>query len=524
MTHEGLTQEVLTQASHPSGEPLELEVQGLSKSFGSFKALDNVDFQLRQGSFHALLGENGAGKSTLVKCVMGYYQADEGKLLVRGQEQTLRSPRQAHALSLGMVYQHFMLVPQMSVLENLVLSQDHIPAKIDWKLELDKATTFFKKLPFEVPLELVTQDLSAGQKQKVEIARQLYLGRTLLILDEPTSVLTPNEADETLGYLKASTKRGELSVIMITHKFREVTAFADEVTILRKGQVVGKGLVSELPVTEMANLMMGRHELPKAQRQAQTLGDVKLRLESLSVPSNRGTAAVKALSLEVRSGEIVGVAGVSGNGQRELVEVLSGQRVASAGRVLVNGKPYHATAHEMQQHQFRLLPEEPLHNACVKTMSVAENMLLRRFQNVPFSWRGFVRRGAIREQATDLIRRYKVKTTSPDAPIQTLSGGNVQRAVLARELGERAAILVAANPCFGLDFSATAEIRSQVLDARNNGTAVLLVSEDLEELLELADRIVVMSEGQLVYQVAAANADRLTLGHYMAGGQHEQAA
>lgn len=515
---------VLKAREYTGGEPLELEVQGLSKSFGSFKAIDSVDFQLRKGSFHALLGENGAGKSTLVKCVMGYYQPDDGRLIVRGQLQTLRSPRQAHALSLGMVYQHFMLVPQMSVLENLVLSQDHVPAQIDWKREEEKAKTFFKTLPFEIPLELTVQDLSAGQKQKVEIARQLYLGRTLLILDEPTSVLTPGEADETLGYLKEATARGELSVIMITHKFREVTAFADEVTILRKGQVVGKGLVKDLPVTEMANLMMGRHELPKARRQQQVLGAVKLRLESLSVTSNRGTTAVNEVTLEVHAGEIVGVAGVSGNGQRELVEVLSGQRLARGGRVLVNGKPYHATSNEMQQHQFRLLPEEPLNNACVRTMSVAENMLLRNFRSSPFSWHGFVRRRAMREQAKDLIRRYKVKTTSPDAPIQTLSGGNVQRAVLARELGERAAILVAANPCFGLDFSATAEIRAQVLEARNNGTAVLLVSEDLDELLELADRIVVMSEGQLVYEVDAANAERLALGHYMAGGQHEEAA
>jgi general nucleoside transport system ATP-binding protein len=504
----------LTHVDHPSGEAFELEVQELSKSFGSFKALDAVDFKLRKGSFHALLGENGAGKSTLVKCVMGYYQPDEGRVVVRGQLQTLRSPRQAHALSLGMVYQHFMLVPQMSVLENLVLSQDYVPAKIDWQLEHKKAGAFFKSLPFSVPLELPAQDLSAGQKQKVEIARQLYLGRTLLILDEPTSVLTPGEADETLGYLKHRAEQNNLSVIMITHKFREVTAFADEVTILRKGQVVGSGLVADLSIDDMATLMMGRHELPKAQRQTQILGDTKLKLEALCVPSNRGTAAVTEVSLEVRSGEIVGVAGVSGNGQRELVEVLSGQRQASGGRVLVNSKPYHATSHEMQQQQFRLLPEEPLNTACVKTMSVAENMLLRRFQDAPFSWRGFVRRSAMREAAKDLIHRYKVKTTSPDAPIQTLSGGNVQRA----------AILVAANPCFGLDFSATAEIRSQLLEARNNGAAVLLISEDLDELLELADRIVVMSEGQLVYEVATAEANRLTLGHYMAGGQHEQQA
>ncbi len=490
----------------------------MTMRFGDFLALDNVELKVRPGTFHALLGENGAGKSTLVKCIMGYYHATEGDILVGGREQAIANPKDAHALGLGMVYQHFTLVPAMTVAENLVLARDDVPAIVDWAKEKKELEAFLARMPFKVPLNAKVSDISAGERQKCEILKQLYLKRRFLILDEPTSVLTPGEADEVLGMLRKMVVDGELTILMITHKFREVMAFADEVTILRRGKLAGKGLVKELTPDAMARTMIGAEELTIQPARSGEAGNIRLEISKIRALDDAGAVAVHDVSLSVRGGEIVGIAGVSGNGQRQLVEVLAGQREAESGEMKVAGDSYSAKREEMRRHKMSLLPEEPLKNACVGGMSVADNIAFREFDHPPFASGGWwLNKSAFREDAEKKIGQYKIKTRGPDTPISALSGGNVQRAVLARELGGDVEVLIAANPCFGLDFAAVAQIHAEIMAARNRGAAVLLVSEDLDELLELSDRLVVMFHGQFVYEARASEADLTEIGRHMAG-------
>jgi simple sugar transport system ATP-binding protein len=495
-----------------------IETIDISKQFGALKALDSVSMKVRPGGFHALLGENGAGKSTLVKCIMGYYHPDGGQLMVAGREAEIGSTRAAHTLGLGMVYQHFTLVPNMTVAENLVMARSDLPAVIDWRRERAQLEEFLSRMPFKIPLDRPVATIAAGEKQKTEILKQLYLERRFLILDEPTSVLTRDEADEILGMLHAMTRAEQITVLMITHKFREVLAFADEVTVLRRGRMAGGGLVAQLTPDQMAQMMIGGQVLPEPAGRNGTAGAPRIEIAALEALDEAGQPAVRGVNLTVRGGEIVGIAGVSGNGQRELVEVLAGQREAESGEIRVQGEAFHAGREEVRRHKLSLLPEEPLRNACAPKMSVAENMMLRDFDRAPYAAAGWwLKPAAMREAAAGLIARYRVKTPSPEAPIGTLSGGNVQRAVLARELGSEVNLLIAANPCFGLDFAAVADIHSQIMEARNRGAAVLLVSEDLDELLELADRVVVMFGGRFVHETPAASADLTLIGRHMAG-------
>jgi simple sugar transport system ATP-binding protein len=496
-----------------------LEIIAMTKRFGAFTALDDVSLKVERGAFHALLGENGAGKSTLVKSVIGYEKPTAGDILINDREVRFGSTREAHKAGIGMVYQRFTLVENMSVAENLVLVRDRVPAVVDWKAELAALETFMDSMPFRVPLRAPVHSLAAGEKQKLEILKQLYLQRTLLFLDEPTSVLTPAEADEVLGLLHAMTRKQALTVLIITHKFREVTAFADVVTVLRRGKRVGGGPVKDLSTAEMAKLMVGdqalRKPAPRAERAQQ---NERLVIEELRASDDTGVPALHDLSLRVRAGEIVGVAGVSGNGQRELVEVLAGQRKRTAGALRIEGAPYEPVRESIRRNKVKILPEVPLDNACVPAMSVAENMALRDYDVPPIQRGGaFVSKRRIRARAERMIARFGVKTASPAAPIRELSGGNVQRAVLARELSEPCNVLIAANPCFGLDFAAAAEIRAQLVDARNHGTAVLLISEDLDELLELSDRLCVIFDGAIVHETTPAETQPATIGRYMAG-------
>jgi len=502
--------------------PPGVEVFGLSKRFGSLQALSNVSMKLQPGSFRALLGENGAGKSTLVKCVMGTYRADSGRVVVGAQEVELKNPRQAHALGLGMVYQHFTLVENMTVVENIVMARGHLPAIINWKKETEQLRAFMETMPFRVEPRAMVCNLSAGEKQKVELLKQLYLRRQVLILDEPTSVLTPQEADEVLGMVRGMCSEGSLSVLMITHKFREVMAYCDEVTVLRHGKLTGEGSVKELTPQRMSEMMMGTATLPEQAKRSEvpagSNGKPRLVINDLKATNEAGVTVLRGLSLEVRSGEIVGIAGVSGNGQRQLVQVLAGQRSPTGGSVRVQGEEYRASREEIGRHRFHVLPEMPLQNACVGNMTMAENLAFRLFDRPPLSWlRWLLNPRAMRQRAEDLIKRYRIRPPWPNARISNLSGGNVQRAVLARELAEEVQVLIAANPCFGLDFGAVAEIRSQIMQARNRGTAVLLVSEDLDEILELADRILVISSGKIVHETPIASAERQVIGRYMAG-------
>ena len=509
---------------HEAHGAARIEMLHFSKRFGALQALDDVSLTVQAGSFHALLGENGAGKSTLVKSLIGFYRADTGSVIVDSREQAIHSPRDAAALGIGMIFQHFTVVPGMSVAENLVLAGRDLKPVIDWKAERAHLAAFMRTAPFPLTLDARVAELAAGEKQKLEILKALYTRRRFLILDEPTSVLTPLEADEVLGQMRALCRAGQLTVLIITHKFREVFGFCDEVTVLRRGRRTGGAKVADTTRDELAGWMMGvsaeeatAPAVPMATAAPATPGTPRLRIDHLGVVGTEGRSAVHGLSLDVQPGEIVGVAGVSGNGQRELVAALTGALPIGGGRILVDGRPYVPNRRSMTELQVRSLPEEPLHNACVGRLSVGENLALRNFDRAPLKRGGFLSGAALKAQALAGIATFKVKTPGPHAPIETLSGGNVQRAVLARELSESPRLLIVANPCFGLDFQATAEIHARLRAARDGGAAVLLVSEDLDELLALASRIVVLSHGHIALACDAANADIGAIGRAMAG-------
>jgi simple sugar transport system ATP-binding protein len=450
---------------------------------------------------------------------MGFYSADKGQVLLDGHEVVVKSPKDALANGIGMVYQHFTLVPCLTAAENLVISRADVPTVIDWATERKALDAFMQTMPFRVPLDTQVSQLSAGEKQKLEILKLLYLDQRFMILDEPTSVLTPGEADEMLGLLRGMTERGEITVLMISHKFREVKTFCDRFTVLRRGRLTGDGDAKTVSVEEMSRMMIGDTEVRERALRAQTAEkkDV-LDLAGLFAEDEQGLPAIKAVNLKVRRGEIVGIAGVSGNGQSALVEVLSGQRELSQGQIFVNGQDFTPTRGNFDRFKVFGLQEEPLKNAAVPRMSVAENIAFRTYDKPPiasFGW--WMRPGPLKKRAEELIARYNVKTTSPDSPIEALSGGNVQRAILARELSGDVDVLIVANPCFGLDFASVADIRSQIMEARNRGAAVLLVSEDLDEILELADRVAVMSGGTISYVSPIEDTDRNTIGQHMAG-------
>ena len=509
---------------------LALETFELTKRFGSFTAMDRVTMKVVPGSVHALLGENGAGKSTLVKCVAGSQRPDGGAVLVDGREHDIATPVVARALGIGMVYQHFTLAPGMSVAENLLLAGGRTSAVIDWKKERAALAEFLQTTPFTLDLDATPAGLSAGEKQKLELLKQLYLKPRLLILDEPTSVLTPQEADEVLAFVRAVARRGECTVLMITHKFREVMAYADEVTVLRRGKKVHGAAVATTTPAALATAMIGESEAGAAavieeghavpRTPTDPAAAIGLEVKGLVAMGDRGALAVHGLSLAVRRGEILGIAGVSGNGQREMVEAIVGQRARIGGDVRVAGIAYAGRRSENRILGLRALPEEPLRNASVGELSVAENMALRDFDEAPLARAGWLRFAVWRERARAWIAEYGVKTRGENAPIASLSGGNVQRAVLARELAGESKVLIAVNPVFGLDFAAVREIHARIVGVRARGAAVLLVSEDLDELLELSDRIAVMSEGRIVFETPAATADRKTIGARMGGESH----
>ncbi|WP_336815179.1 ABC transporter ATP-binding protein [Burkholderia gladioli] len=566
-----------------NGRALGIEVIGASKSFGAFRALDQVSLKIAPGSVHALLGENGAGKSTLVKGLVGYGPLDAGQIIAGTREVRIASPRDAQALDIGMVYQHFTLAAGMSVEENLLLARAALPWRIDWRAERGRLERFLARMPFRLRLDAPVSSLAAGEKQKLEILKQLYLERRFLILDEPTSVLTPQEADEVLGLMRELASARVLTVLMITHKFREVLDFADAVTVLRKGRAVAQANVADTSRDELAAWMMGVETAARdaaddattnatnttntttsasasaaknAATSATTIATtgvvtsatpspaasppdttlaaratrrpcpadapIGLSASGLTVRDDLGLPAVRELSLTVRRGEILGIAGVSGNGQKALVEALIGQRQPAAGHMAVGGRPYRATREEMRERRVFAIPEEPLRNACIASMSVAENLALRDFDRAPLRAQGWrLDRRALRRRAAERIAEFKVSPPLPERAIGTLSGGNVQRAVLARELGQPVEVLIVANPVFGLDFASVADIHARLLAAREAGAAILLVSEDLDELLALSDRIAVMSAGRLVFETEAAGADRAVLGRHMAG--HDEA-
>ena len=489
-----------------------VEAIGIGKVFGSFAALSDISMKVRPATVHGLLGENGAGKSTLVKCLLGYYRADSGSVRVDGREAAIARPADAGALGLGMVYQHFTLVPSMTVAENLVIARAGVPAVIPWARERQDLAAFMRRMPFQVRLDAVVGTLSAGERQKTEILKQLYLERRFLVLDEPTSVLTPQEAEEMLGLMQQLAHSGAITVVIITHKLPDVMRFTDEVTVLRRGRFAGRGQTASLSGSDMTAMMIGEPHAPgRPERLGVAEAATRLSLANLTTARDVGRPGLHIAGLQVRAHEIVGVAGVSGNGQQELLEVLGGQRQATGGTMEVNGARYHASRTDSQALGVRVLPEEPLRNGCVPAMSVADNLNLRQFDRAG-AW---LRPRDMRQRAARLVAAYGVRAPSADAPIGVLSGGNVQRCVLARELDGDVNLLIVANPCFGLDVKAVAEVRARIMAARNAGTAILLISEDLDEILELADRVVVMRHGAIVHEAPAAGADPKAIGAHM---------
>ncbi len=406
---------------------MSLETYELTKRFGGFTALDRVSINVARGSVHALLGENGAGKSTLVKCVSGFHRAEEGSILCDGREREIANPVVARALGIGMVYQHFTIAPGMTVAENLLLAGGKTSAIIDWTSKRAELKSFLASTPFSLDLDARPSELAAGEKQKLELLKQLYLKPRLLILDEPTSVLTPQEADEVLGHLRAFARSGQCTIVLITHKFREVTAYADDVTVLRRGKAVHHAAVAstsprllaatmvgesipEKPVSESPSLVSSVFQPPVVCREAVCASRVALEVKDLHAYGDRGTLAVRGVNLRVHPGEILGVAGVSGNGQRELVEALVGQRPRVSGSVSVMGERYGATRAENWRLKVRSLPEEPLRNACVGDLSVAENMALRDFEQKPMANAGVLNPTAWRARARRWISEYGIKT------------------------------------------------------------------------------------------------------------------
>ena len=430
----------------------EVEILHAGKSFGTFRALDDVSMKVRPGTIHALLGENGAGKSTLVKGLVGYGLLDQGQIMVGKREVRIASPRDAQALGIGMVYQHFTLATGLSVEENLLLARGALPWKIRWANERAALEAFMRSMPFRLSLTTPVASLAAGEKQKLEILKQLYLRQRLLILDEPTSVLTPQEADDVLGLMRTLTSRGDLTVLMITHKFREVMAYADDVSVLRRGRLVASCAVSQTHRDELAAWMMGtvptnthaeaaipadrqpqaadvaqgaamaaatvEREVPPTGPDVSSAAAIRLEVDGLVVQDDRGHMAVKHLSLQVRAGEILGIAGISGNGQRELLDALTGQRPVREGTMRVAGLPYRATRQQMTQLRVFAIPEEPLKNACVAGMSVAQNLALRDFDRAPLRRGGWwLNRRAIRERAVHLIRDFNVRPSVAERAI-----------------------------------------------------------------------------------------------------------
>jgi simple sugar transport system ATP-binding protein len=495
-----------------------VELRNIVKRFPGVLACDRVDFDVRAGEVHALLGENGAGKSTLMKVLYGLYRPEEGEILLDGKPVRIQSPTDAIRLGIGMVHQHFMLVDELTVTENVALGLASSRGPV---LELDRVERRVRELAEAYRMEINPRapvwTLAVGQRQRIEILKALYRGADLLILDEPTAVLTPQEVDDLFVTLRHMIQDGH-GLIFISHKLHEVLAISDRITVLRAGCKVGT--VSNQGVTrnELARMMVGRDVILERAHGEVEVGPVKLALRGVSAVGVTGQPALRDVSIEVRGGEILGVAGVSGNGQRELAEVIAGLRPVTAGTVEFTGtdvtswSPGRRTASG-----FGYIPEERMHDGIVQGFTVAENLMLDDHTRPPFSNGFFLNFAAIAEHGRQMVRDYAIRTPSIDTPVRSLSGGNIQKVILARELARDPQVLVAAQPTRGVDIGATEYIHARLLDARRRGMATLLISEDLDEILGLADRIAVIYEGRIMDILPRASATAEQLGLLMAG-------
>jgi len=496
----------------------QMEMRGIVKRFPGVLAVDHVDFDVRAGEVHALLGENGAGKSTLMKILYGLYHPNEGEILLNGQRVTIKSPADAIAQGIGMIHQHFMLVPSLTVAENVALG---LPSSRGPLLDLDRVSARIEELArlygLQVDPAVPVWQLAVGERQRVEIVKALYRGAALLILDEPTAVLTPQEVDDLFGTLRQMTDDGH-ALIFISHKLHEVLAISQRITVLRDGRRVGSLPTAEATKQGLARMMVGREVLLQYRSRDVPLGPVRLHVENLRAASDRGTEALRGVALDVHGGEILGLAGVSGNGQRELAEVIFGLRPCAAGRICVDSDDITGkTPGELNRCGVSYIPEERMADGVITDFTVAENLILQEHADPALSHSIFLRPHAIAQRCADLIASYNIRTPSQETPIKSLSGGNIQKLVLARELARSPRVLIAAQPTRGVDIGATEYIHQRLLDQRARGTAILLISEDLDEILALADRIAVIYEGRIVGVVERAAADVEQLGLMMAG-------
>jgi simple sugar transport system ATP-binding protein len=512
-------------------KPIVLEARGITKQFPGVLANDHVGFDLREGEVHALLGENGAGKSTLMNILYGLYKADSGEVKVNGEPLHLSSPRDAIHRGIGMVHQHFMLVPVFSVTENIMLGaetdhrtvQSEAPlVKLDRKEVSKKVADLSHQYGLDVDPEAIVGDLPVGVQQRVEIVKALYRKASILILDEPTAVLTPQEADDLFRIVRELTARG-VSIIFITHKLKEVLAIADRITVMRGGKVMGTTTPKETNEHQLAAMMVGREVILTVEKEAAKPKDGVLVVEGLRVRDQRDLETVRGISFNVRAGEILGIAGVQGNGQTELVEALTGLRHIESGTVNLSGKDLTGRSpRAFTETGLAHIPEDRHRHGLVLSYTVADNMILCDYYKPPFAVRGTIQQNALDVNARRLIEEYDVRTPSPYVSAGKLSGGNQQKVIVARELSRPVKLVIANQPTRGLDVGSIEYIHKEIVAMRDRGVAVLLVSAELDEIMSLSDRIAVMYRGEIVATVDAKEVTREQLGLWMAGAHPEK--
>ncbi len=503
-----------------------LEMRGITKRYPAVVANDRIDLDLRPGEIHALLGENGAGKSTLMNILYGLAVPDEGEILIDGQAVDITSPHDAIDRGISMVHQHFMLVPVLTVAENIVLG-DETMARAGF-LDRDEADRQIRALGqqfgFEIDPDAKVETLSVGWQQRVEILKALYRKARILILDEPTAVLTPQETEEIFAVLRRLAAEGH-SIIFISHKLYEVLEIADRITVIRRGRVVGQRIPSETDEDDLAALMVGREVQLTVDRGVSHPGEVVLEVTGLRARDDRGREAVRGVGLEVRAGEILGIAGVAGNGQDELVETLTGLRRPSAGRVTLAGREVTGwRPRPLGEAGLAFVPGDRHRWAMVMSYPLEDNLVLTSYYRAPFA-RGLVRQDdAIERWANELIGRFDIRTSSAAAPTETMSGGNQQKAVVAREFSSEPKLLVLDQPTRGLDVGSIEFIHRRAIEMRDGGAAILLISAELDEVLELSDRIAVMYRGEIAATLDGRTANREEVGLLMATGRREAPA
>ncbi len=498
--------------------PYAFEMRSIVKRFPGVLANDHVDFACPTGQVHALLGENGAGKSTLMNILAGLYRPESGEIFVGGQRVDFHSPQDAIAHGIGMVHQHFMLVPSHTVAENMVLGLDRPRFLLNLAGIEEQVKALGEQYGLPVNPRAKIWELSVGEQQRVEVLKILFRGAKALILDEPTSVLTPQEVEVLFATLRDMTKRGH-TIVFISHKLDEVVAIANSVTVLRRGKVTAANVPAEgTTKAKLATLMVGREVLFQVDKKKQQLGEVVLDVAGLCAENDRGLPALRSVSLQVRTGEIVGVAGVAGNGQRELAETLTGLRQPTGGTIRLGDTPLDRRTHWLDLgRRLAHIPEDRSAVGSVPSLSVAENLILKRFCRPPIARGWSVNASAVRQNAVHLVDEYKIATPTVETPVRMLSGGNLQKVILARETSENPQLMIAVHPTRGLDVGATESVHKLLVEKRDSGAAILLISEDLDELLSLSDRLAVIYEGQIVGEMPAEGADIRVVGLLMAG-------